>query len=623
MEKVQLNQNQNQAVEHLAGAMMVLAGPGSGKTTVITHRIQRLVAFHHIAPSDITVITFTKLASLEMKKRYERLAANLGGKPEAGSPGVYFGTFHAFFFQILRQSLSYTVADILADDQRKMLLRDFAQQVGVLPEDDADDFLQKLSNEISLVKSELMDIENYHAISMGARDFISVFKLYEQWKAAHRKIDFDDMLVRCHHLLATNEAVLNHWRTRCKFILIDEFQDINRAQYETIKLLTNPLCNIFVVGDDDQSIYKFRGAKPEFLLRFPQDFTDTKQIVLNINYRSTHEIITVCNEIIAGNTGRYVKDIQSDDKKGTKPKLITSEDVAAEAAKIGRLIKKMDRKAKGTDFSDIAVIYRTNMQGRAFADAFIDLHIPFQMKDETPNIYNHWVCKDVCAYLRLSYHYNDEDAARVINKPSRYVQKGIIAAGQKSESGLGLLTHLLDEAALPAWQLAKVEELAFHLEVIKRRTTFEAVKVIRQAAGYQTYLREYAAYRKIGADGLFEVLNEIQEAAKRFPDKQDFVTHALNMAEQSVEHKNSNGVVLTTMHSAKGLEFEAVFVAGCVEGVVPHEKSKTPSQIEEERRLLYVAMTRAKSLLTISVYKSRYEQAVKPSRFLKKQSKAL
>ena len=602
----QLSEGQRAAVMHGLGPMMVLAGPGSGKTTVIIHRVNYMITEMHIDPSKILVITFSKSATEEMRRRFISLTGNAGA-------GVTFSTFHALFYRIIRSR--YMPQGIIDEAERREAIKNILNAMD--PETD-DEFLQSVSNEISILKNDLIDLDLYYPISMGADEFRKTVRAYESYKEQKGSIDFDDMLVKCYEML-TDKRQLRIWQEKYPYILVDEFQDICYAQYKCICLLAGKQGNLFIVGDDDQSIYRFRGARPEFLLRFPEDFPGA-QAVLDINYRSTEPVIHFCNNVISRNKTRYSKIMTGTKRKGPEPVIIKSENANAEAVEIGRRVKS--KLAKGHPPEDIAVIYRVNMQARSLTDAFTNLNIPYQVKDEASSIYEHWISKDIYAYLRLSYDRNAGNCClRIINKPKRYISSAALALAKKGKQGL--IANLYNQKQLQVWQLARIEELIFNLNNISKRRPSDAIKYIRDIVGYKDYLDEYGQYRKIGISGLIEVLNELQEAAEPFLKNTEFTAHMENAAiasknrkKGSIKEGQPSGVLLSTMHSAKGLEFETVFIAGAVEGSIPHEKSKTEPEIEEERRLLYVGLTRAKRNLYISIIRKRYETEVKPTRFL-------
>lgn len=610
---VKLNEKQHQAVFHNKGAMIVLAGPGSGKTTVIIYRIACLIKKYKTLPKDILVITFTKAAAEEMKKRFNNLFHNANG--------VMFATFHSFYFRILRSSGKYTLNNILKDDGKREILKNIIKEL-VLNLEDEEEFLRDIINEISLLKNELIEPSYYSSTCCSAEDFREIFKRYEEYKEKNNIIDFDDMLVKCYWLLKSDKGLLEFWKEKYKYILVDEFQDINKVQYECLKLITGKEENLFIVGDDDQSIYKFRGARPEFLLKFPKDFKTCKRVVLDINYRSTEQIIKLCNAVIVSNKNRYNKIIKGTQKKGNTPILIQPNDIGDEAIQIVKRILKYSEKIK---LSDMAIIYRTNIQARAIVEALMDYNIQYQLKDEMPTIYEHWIVKDFLAYLHYALDRKANKAfERIVNKPKRYIGKAVIAeAKKKFGEDVSLLNAIIMLNDLKSWQIVRLDELNLQLNMLSKKNTYDAFKYIRNVIGYDDYIIEYASYRNISTKGLFEIVDELQESTKNYEKIEDYLKHIEDVQFELKEKRkcgnieNTDGVVLSTMHSAKGLEFDIVFVTSVVEGVIPHERSKTLDEIEEERRLFYVAMTRAKKNLFISVIKSRYEKSAVPSMFLK------
>lgn len=609
---IQLNENQKKAVLHNKGAMMVLSGPGSGKTTVITHRIKSLITNYNVEPTSILVITFTKAASEEMKERFYK-ACDV-------PYNVTFGTFHSYFFRIIRAHYRYELNNILKDAEKLKMLKHIIYSLNVAF-DNEEEFLQNIMSEISLVKNELIKPEFFNSNYLDTNTFCLIYKEYEKLKEQQNKIDFDDMLIKCYHLLKENEDVRQFWKNKYKYILIDEFQDCNKVQYECIKMLVSDEENIFIVGDDDQSIYGFRGSKPEFLLNFPKDFKDTEKVILNTNYRSTEQIINICNVVISENKKRYVKNIVGTNKIDKAPILLRCYDINEEANKI---IQKIDRLKNKIPLEEIAIIYRTNLQARAIVEELMDLNIDYQLKDSIPSIYEHFIAKDIIAYLKLSQDILDNASfLRIANKPKRFLNKNILnEAKEICKNEKSIISYLYTRQDLKHWQVEKISELEFHLSNIKNKNTYDAIKYILKNVGYEDYIEDYSMFKKIKPTGLFEIANEILESSKLYENILDYLTHVedINM-ELSQSYKNQDeqkGIVLTTMHSAKGLEFEVVFVIGCIEGIIPHQKSKSNDEIEEERRLFYVALTRAKTLLYISILNTKYENKAVPSRFLNK-----
>lgn len=605
MEK-KFHENQIAAICHDQGPMLVLAGPGSGKTTVITHRTKHLTTVCGAAPSRILVITFTRAAADEMKNRYAALSAK---------SGVQFGTFHSIFFRILRQTYGYTLEQVLAEYEKQQVLRQILHDAEIEAQDE-DEYIQQFISQFSLMQNELQTLQSFTPEGLEKQEFIQIAKAFTAWKQRMEKIDFDDMLTECYTLLSQNEPVRTYWQNRFDYILVDEFQDINQAQYACLRLLAAPKNNIFVVGDDDQSIYGFRGARPDFMLDFPKHFPNTKKIVLDVNYRCSTRIINLAARAISGNVHRYDKQIQGNRDIGDKINVFTAEDTAAEAELIAEKIAAL--LADGIPENEIAVIFRTNIQGAAFASACYRKGIPYRMRDGGMNFYEHWIAKDLQAYLYLAENAETDSALlRILNKPKRYISKDMIAEAQKLP--YSLLRSLFLVPHLKKWQSERLTQLEGDLGQLAKRDVHTALRYVRNIIGYDEYLEDYASYRKASLPHLMEIANEITETAKGTKNAADFAKRLEEMSQQMQEQsreKKQNAVTLTTFHSAKGLEFSAVFLPSLAEGILPYERSKSGKELEEERRLFYVGLTRTKDLLYLSFARNRYDKPVKPSRFL-------
>ena len=416
IDKDKLNENQKKAVEHIEGPCMVLAGPGSGKTRVITYRIVNMIVNNNIPPARILAISFTKNSSMEMKNR----AMQICNDPRINK--VTFGTFHAVFYKILRYFGRYDMNSILDEKTKRITIKGILKNLNVENGED-DETVGQVINEISYVKNELMDKQDFESEVLKKDEFINAYNMYEEYKEQVKKIDFDDMLLRTYYLLSENKQALEMVRQVYKYILVDEFQDINRVQFEVLKLMANPNNNIFVVGDEDQSIYGFRGARPDFLLQFEEYFKGTEKILLDINYRSKKEIIDVSNKLIEKNVSRYDKTIKCYQGEGAIVNYIMPKDSEDEAIQIGKEILE-EIKKDYMEYSDFAVIYRTNIQSRALVDVFMDMRIPFTIKDSVVTIYDHWAARDILSYLKISVRKNtNEDWIRIINKPFRYISR--------------------------------------------------------------------------------------------------------------------------------------------------------------------------------------------------------
>lgn len=602
-----LNGNQRLAVCHEMGPMLVLAGPGSGKTTVLLCRILRLLERGLARPTQILALTFSKTAAEEMRERFGKAS---------GAAGVVFGTFHGIFFRILRSRYGWNVERVFQEEERRNVLRGILEEMKWdIP--DIEEYISVFFSQLSLMNSELETISEFEPVGMAVEEFRKVFHAYERYKERHEKIDFDDMLTLCYQLLTEEERVRTFWQNKYKFILVDEFQDVNKAQFACLQILAEGHQNLFVVGDDDQSIYAFRGARPDFLLHFPTIYPAAKKVILNTNYRSTERVISLAEKVIGNNEVRFVKDMKGTGTEGDKVTFFLAEDTAAEAACVAEKIAVL--LDEGVPLTEIAVIYRTNLQGGTFARELYKRGIPYDLRDNSGNVYEHWITKDLLAYLLLAENEESDSALRrILNKPKRYIGKDLLAEAETMP--YNLMRSFFVCPSLKKWQEEHLENLRIDLSQIRRKQPYDGLKYVRKVIGYDEYLEEFAAYRRTSAQVLWEIADEVMETAKDCVDVKMFRNRLEEMSRQMKEQtrkkgQQRTGVALMTMHSAKGLEFQAVFLPTLVEGVVPHEKGL--EQIEEERRLFYVAMTRAGEKLCLSAVRKRYEKEKEPSRFLK------
>lgn len=603
----QFNEAQTQAVEHNKGPMMVLAGPGSGKTLVITHRTKTLIEKYKVNPNQILVITFTKAAAQEMKERFGKLMGNR-------YVPVRFGTFHAVFFSILKHAYNYTANNIIRDSEKKKILQDIVDHLD-LDLEDINEFISDMESEISLVKGEMISLEHYFPVNCAKDIFQRIFQKYNDSLQRRNLIDFDDMLVYCYELLSQRPDILALWQQQFAYILIDEFQDINKVQYDIIKMLAKPEDNLFIVGDDDQSIYRFRGAKPDIMLQFEKVYLDAKKVFLDVNYRSTQCIVETAAMVIRNNKKRFPKNIRTNNQRGTEVAIQEFENVKKENERVVELIREYQ--AKGISLSQIAVLFRTNTQPRSLVSKFMEYNLPFQMKEQIPNIYEHWIAKNIIAYIRLAMGSRDRGLfLQIANRPKRYLSRQVFDTQEVSFERLH--TFYSDKR----WMQERLEQFEYDLVTMSKMSPYAAINYIRKAIDYDSYLTEYAEYKHIKADDLYEILDELMELAKPFYNYQEWFLHiedyARELEEQSSkkQEKNPEAVNFVTMHGSKGLEYDIVFILDANEGVVPHQKAVLEEDLEEERRMFYVAMTRAKKELYIFFAKERLNKETTMSRFV-------
>lgn len=600
-----LSEAQTRAVAHAEGPCICLAGPGSGKTTVITQRVKYLIEKRGVSPSGILVITFTKAAAIEMKERFGRL---MGGKHLP----VTFGTFHAVFFGILKNAYHYTAANILREEQKYQFLKEITGKMNLEIEDEAE-FLSGITMEISKVKNDRISLEHYYSANCSEEIFREIYGRYQQRLEAARLLDFDDMLVYTYELLKERKDIRGGWQRRFPYILIDEFQDINQIQYDVIRLLAKPKNNLFIVGDDDQSIYRFRGARPEIMLNFGKDYPEAKLVKLEANYRSTENIIKAAGRVIVNNTMRYPKEIHGVKEAGEKIEVHGFVTQTQENTYLAQKVKEYLE--GGYRPEDIAVLFRTNTGARLMVGKFMEYNIPFRMRDILPNIYEHWIARDIISYIRMAQGSRErKEFLRVINRPKRYVSREALDSMEIS------FENLREYYEDKEWMTERIDKLEYDLGLLRKMTPYAAINFIRRGIGYEEYLFDYAQYRRMKPEELYEILNELQEAAKNFKTYDDWFRHMEEYAEtlkrQAKEQQDSHAVIFTTLHSAKGLEFPVVFLADANEGNMPHRKAVLDADMQEERRMFYVGMTRAKEHLHIYYAREKYGKVLQPSRFV-------
>lgn len=600
------NEAQAQAIQHTDGPCLVLAGPGSGKTLTIVNRVKYLIEKQKVRPEEILVVTFTRFAAAEMKSR---LCLVMGKRDLP----VTVGTFHGIYYGILKWAYRMNQENILSETEKYQILR------GVINKErmeifDEEDFIQDIAAEIGKVKNNRIPLEEFVSEKCSADAFRNIYRNYEQHRKELKKIDFDDMLVLCYELFRSRPDVLAQWQKKFRYVLIDEFQDINRIQYDVIRMLAQPENNLFVVGDDDQAIYGFRGADSELMLGFGKDFPDAKQILLGMNYRSTANIVQNSLKLIENNVERYSKKLEANREGGSCLHIQEVKDPVEEAEYVLEEIQKC--KENGIKEEEIAILFRVHTDARAVVEAMVERKIPFQMKEHLPNIYEHFIAKDIMAYFRLATGIRRrQDFLQVMNRPKRYLGRDSVAGAKVSFEDMRKFYCDKD------WMIDRIDQFEWDVKMLMKMAPYAAIQYIRKRIGYDDFLKEYAFTHQINRSDLNEVLAEIEEAAKAFSSVEEWFAHVEEYTETlKVKEKERNrprpGVRLMTIHASKGLEFKQVFLIAANEGRIPYQKAKTDKEIEEERRLFYVAMTRAKDFLKICYVKIKNGKEVTPSRFV-------
>lgn len=603
------NKSQIQAISHMDGPAMVLAGPGSGKTTVITHRIKNLIEKAEVRLENILVVTFTKAAAISMQKRFSTLMN--GGKGQL----VTFGTFHSVFYKILRKSRRYEATEILSERQKTDYIREIIGRYGI-SSNDISELSQNIINDIGNIKGNMLNAQEYEPSCCKKEDFIKVYNAYNLELKKDGKMDFDDILRECYLLLCENHTILEQWRELYKYILIDEFQDINRIQMNIIELLASPLNNIFVVGDDDQSIYGFRGARPEIMIEFKDYYPEAELIVLDVNYRSTQSIINVAGRVIENNKTRLDKCAHANNDKDFQPDIRKFRNQVEELKFVVSKIREYEN--QGISLSEMAILVRNNSQIQEISSFLKNRKIEAESGKHRSNIYNGMVAKDILSYVRGALKFDgtyfNEDLIYVLNKPQRYISRQVV-----------LSVNMNISAVRRIYSKNNIDSFLFHIEMIRKLPPQAALSYIRKGAGYEEYLRLYAIENNIPMSGLLKQLEQLVQECSKFNTLEQWINSidsAQNSEGQNFGKKSSgegdinNRINIMTMHGSKGLEFKAVFIVDANQGIIPTSKALRERDFEEERRLFYVAITRAIDYLNIYAVEERLGCPIEVSMFV-------
>lgn len=600
------NPSQKRAIAHLSGPMMVLAGPGSGKTSVTVERIAYMTKECGISPASILVVTFSRAAAKEMKERFLKFTG------QEHSP-VTFGTFHGVFYAILKQAYGFTAANILSEEEKNSILKELTLELaGELAEEG--DFTGELAKEISVVKGNRISLEHYYSSCCPDEVFRRIYQGYRKECTARRKLDFDDMLLYCYELFQQRQDILKAWQNKFQYILVDEFQDINQLQYDIVRLLAKPENNLFIVGDDDQSIYHFRGARPEIMLNFTKDYPKAETVLLNVNYRCSKNILRTAMKVIGCNTRRFKKQLDTPNEEGMPVTCKEFDNPREEYMCVVAALKK--RMERGEDLLNTAILLRTNQESEGLINVLMEYQVPFTMKEQLPNLFRHWICRALLAYLEMAAgDRSRKNFLEIMNRPNRYISREALNSSQIN------FNELREYYKDKDWMCDRITTLETHLRILGTLSPFAAINFIRKGMGFEEYLREYAQYRKIKPEELLETLDRIHESAKgmktlaKWQAYIEEYTKRLNEQARKQQDKKE-GVTISTLHAVKGLEYDIVYILNVNEGSIPYRKAVLAEAVEEERRLFYVGMTRAKKKLVLAYVKRQYEKEREPSRFL-------
>ena len=605
---IKRNPSQQRAIAHLSGPMMVLAGPGSGKTSVIVERTAYMINEGDISPANILVVTFSRAAAKEMKERF------LSFTGQKYTP-VTFGTFHGVFYGILKQAYGFTAANILSDEEKSGILKELALNYGGDLAEEGD-FAEEIAKEISVVKGNKISLEHYYSSCCPDEVFRQIYQGYREACQSRRKLDFDDMILYCYELFTQRKDILAAWQKKFQYILVDEFQDINQLQYDIVRMLAQPQNNLFIVGDDDQSIYHFRGARPEIMLNFNRDYPEVETVTLNVNYRCSGQILASAMRVIGENKKRFSKKLSTPNQAGDAVMIREFQNSREEYLTVVSELR--ERLENGEKLEDTAILLRTNQEAEGLVGALMERQVPFNMKEKLPNLFHHWICRNLLAYMHFAAgEKNRKYFVEFMNRPNRYISRDAL-----SLSPIVDFEELKEFYKNKDWMCDRITTLETHLRVLKGLAPYAAINFIRKGMGYEEYLHEYAEYRKIKPEELSEILDRLTESTRGMNSLEeweayieDYTTKLEEQARRAEQERE--GVLISTLHGVKGLEYDFVYILNVNEGSMPYRKAVLEPAIEEERRLFYVGMTRARKKLALCYVRQQYEKKREPSRFLK------
>jgi len=519
---------------------------------------------------------------------------------------------------VLKLAYHFDSGNIISEEQRYQFMREILSYHHLEYRDEGE-FIGDVLTEISRVKNEQIPLEHFYSSSCGEEVFRKIYREYDERLKRNRLIDFDDMLTYTYELFSQRKDILSAWQKKYRYILIDEFQDINLIQWKIMCMLAAPENNLFVVGDDDQSIYRFRGSKPEIMLGFQKIYPQAKIVNLEVNYRCEPPIVEAAMRLIAHNEERFPKKIRAGKAGKQKVRFQYFEDCYKENAFLAEDIRQTVQ--NGVPLSEIAVLFRTNMQPRALMEYMVFANLAFQTKDRIPDIYEHWIARDFFTYIRIAQGSDSRaDFLSIMNRPKRYIGRDSLP---DETVCFDEWMKLYEEQP---WIAERIEKLWYDLKHLSRLSPYAAINYIRRGIGYDDYLAEYAEYRNANKEDFYEVADEILASAKGYRTFEEWFAHIEEYRQElkrlaQEKRRNQNAVTFATLHSAKGLEFTKVYLIDVNEGVMPYKKAVLKQDVEEERRLFYVGMTRAKESLTICSVKKMRGKEVELSRFIKEAGK--
>jgi len=598
-----LSEQQRAAVFCSNRNLLVTAGPGSGKTVVIVNRIVYLINQQNINPKNIIVITFTRAAAINMKNRY--IAIN--GKERV----PFFGTFHGLFYKILKNYYGQiNIIDTLEVYKLiKNVLMSYLDEV-------SDEKVKEVINNISVFKTSGKAMENFDS-SIDKGIFTAAYNIYEQYRKEKKLFDFDDLQIGCRDLFIKNHTILQGYRALFKHILVDEFQDCDSMQVDILKLL-NEDSSIFAVGDEDQCIYGFRGSNPECMVKFSEHFEGGGKVPLSTNYRCPKNIVEISMNIIKNNSMRNEKNIIPFKEQDGGIAVLNNVNENSQAEEISNIIQSR-HEIQDKNYRDNAILYRTNVESRSLVDVFIKKRIPFMLLDKEYDFFQHFICKDIIAYLKLSIDESDKESfLRIINKPFRYVSKLNLDNLRRNTVKEDCFEMVKEISGVPVFQMKMLDKLKVNIHILNKMSLMSALDHIVLGIGYHDYIREYCTKFKIDLGEMEDVIDEFRQSIEGYNSIIAFLAHVDQVKEEiskGKKNKNEDAVILSTIHGVKGMEFKNVYLINCNEENIPHINSMDKN-IEEERRLFYVGITRAIDNVWLCISKNVKGKVKETSRFV-------
>lgn len=595
------NKEQQRAVCHYLGPAMILAGPGSGKTYTLVGRLCRLLKLG-VDPASILVITYTKDAAFSMRQRFYKA---MGGK----TLPVVFGTFHAVFYQILKEHYRLGADSLLSERDKPLILFPLLKKFQI-----SEDHMQEVLRCISLHKNGTVLDNPALPAGMKQEQFVSLFDAYEKCVESLGKLDFDDMLVKCRQLFLTHVDVLKKWQERFRFLMVDEFQDCNTVQYELIKLLAHPENNLYVVGDDDQAIYGFRGASPGIFTRFKADYPQAVQLSLEANYRSNAKIVEAAGRVIACNRERFHKALYAIQESTDSEAGVLINGFEDHKMAYGHLCKKLLALKNKLSFNEMAVITRTNAELEMLIPYLKAHGIPYIKGNMSKGMYDHFAVQDILAYLKLAMGKKERGTLfMVMNKPDR----GLSRAGFLNDEVDWEESERLYAVCGQRESAVNIKRLKAQLMLAGHMSPGLAIQFVRKGMGYDQWLRQKAGEDTETLAEWDTILDRLKKEAEGYASISDWIKSIETVKlQKKAGDLLENGVRLLTLHASKGLEFTYVCILNVNEGTIPHGKLLTQTVLEEERRLFYVGMTRAKTALELLYLTGTKEHPRLPSSFL-------